>query len=196
MTAQSMKAPQPIQLRMIAPCGMDCALCIAHLRAKRRCPGCTGRRDDEKPPHCVSCAIKTCVVSGRPRKFCFECSSFPCRRMRQLDLRYRTKYGMSMIENLEFIRASGIRKFVAREKVRWACPQCGQSLCVHRGACLRCGQPRPPIIPETARRDPDGSTAGIPRTARDVPAGVRSASRKTVPSPPRKTRRAWWRHRR
>ena len=136
-------AVRPIQIRMIAPCGMDCALCIGHLREKKRCPGCHDRHDAAKPPHCVACAIKTCAVPGHPNRYCFECPRFPCRRLRQLDLRYRTKYGMSMIGNLEAIRAFGIRKFVAQEKKKWACPECGHSLCVHRDACLRCGHPRP-----------------------------------------------------
>ena len=142
MTARSKKGPYPIQLRIIAPCGMDCALCIAHLRENRRCPGCNDRHDEEKPPHCVQCSIKTCTVPGHSNRFCFECQCLPCRRLRDLDKRYRTKYGMSMIENLASIRAFGIRKFVAQEKIRWACPKCGQTLCVHRSECLRCGYPR------------------------------------------------------
>lgn len=143
MQAQVRTRIKPIQAGMIAPCGMDCALCIGHLRERNRCPGCGDRCDARKSPHCVHCAIKTCAGPGRPRKFCFACSRFPCRRLRQLDLRYRTKYGMSMLENLESIRAFGIRKFVAREKVRWACPACGRTLCVHRRECLHCGHPRP-----------------------------------------------------
>ncbi len=135
-------AVKPIQARMIAPCGMNCALCIGHLREKNRCPGCNDARDEAKPPHCVHCRIKECMEQGHPNRFCGECPAFPCRRLRQLDLRYRTKYGMSMLENLEAIRAFGIRKFVAREKKKWACPGCGTTLCVHRNECLHCGHPR------------------------------------------------------
>jgi hypothetical protein len=36
-------------------------------------------------------------------KFCFECEGFPCDRIKTLDKRYRTKYGMSMVENLKEI---------------------------------------------------------------------------------------------
>ncbi len=138
---------RPIHIRMIAPCGMDCALCIGHLREKNRCPGCNDPRDAAKPPYCARCSIKTCAGPARAHKFCLSCSQFPCRRLRQLDRRYRTKYGMSMVANLEFIREFGIRKFVAQEKVRWACPNCGNALCVHRNECLRCGHPRPAPIP-------------------------------------------------
>ena len=133
---------KPIQARMIAPCGMDCALCIGHLREKNRCPGCNDRRGELRSAHCRHCRIKDCTEQGQPNRFCGECPAFPCRRLRQLDLRYRTKYGMSMLENLEAIRTFGIRKFVAQEKKKWACPTCGATICVHRKECLRCGHPR------------------------------------------------------
>ncbi len=131
-----------IQLNMIAPCGMDCALCIGHLREKNRCPGCNHRDDAIKAGACRRCTIKLCEAQGHPNRFCFNCAKYPCRRLRDLDKRYRTNYGMSMIGNLEFIRDFGIRKFVVREKTRWACPGCGEILSVHRKECLRCGRPR------------------------------------------------------
>ena len=49
---------------------------------------------------------------------------------------------MSMLANLEAIRTFGIRKFVAQEKKKWACPACGATLCVHRKECLHCGHTR------------------------------------------------------
>jgi hypothetical protein len=134
---------KPIQAGMIAPCGMDCALCIGHLRENNRCPGCNHREDAIKAGSCRHCTIKRCEAQGHSNRFCFDCTKYPCRRLRRLDQRYQTKYGMSMLENLEAIRAFGIRTFVAREKIRWACPDCGATLCVHRNECLRCGRPRP-----------------------------------------------------
>lgn len=121
---------------------MNCALCIGHIREKNRCPGCNHRDDRLKAGACRQCSIKLCQRPGHPTRFCFRCPAYPCRRLRDLDKRYRTRYGMSMIENLEFIRAHGIRAFVAQQKVRWACPECGSLLCVHRPACLHCGHPR------------------------------------------------------
>ena len=53
--------------------------------------------------------------------------------------RYRTKYSMSMIDNLNNIKKFGIREFVRKEKARWACPKCGGVVCVHRSACSKCG---------------------------------------------------------
>jgi hypothetical protein len=45
---------------------------------------------------------------------------------------------MSEIENLENIKKLGIAKFLDNEKVRWACPSCGGTICVHTGQCVNC----------------------------------------------------------
>jgi len=118
---------------MIAPCGMNCALCSGFLREKRVCSGC--RSDSSKPAYCASCKIRKCVE--RVGEFC-SCIS-PCRRLRDLDKRYRTRYGMSMLENLALIRDEGIDAFVLAERKRWECPQCQGVLSVHRAACVFCG---------------------------------------------------------
>jgi predicted RNA-binding Zn-ribbon protein involved in translation (DUF1610 family) len=56
-----------------------------------------------------------------------------------LDNRYRTKYVMSMIDNLKNIREFGIRVFIKNEKEKWACPECGEIICVHKENCIFCG---------------------------------------------------------
>jgi hypothetical protein len=118
---------------------MNCALCIGYQREKNRCQGCRG--DDEgKPASCVACRIGNC--ERMKKRFCFSCDMFPCRRLKQLDKRYRLRYGMSMIENLSVIEKNGVREFVRREKARWVCPGCGNLLSVHRRACPHCGRER------------------------------------------------------
>ena len=123
---------------LIAPCGMNCRLCIAYSRARNPCPGCGGAGTC-KPKTRAFCRIKTCekMVKGR-FAYCFSCDTFPCAGLLHLDERYRKKYGMSMIENLSLIRASGIRLFLRREQEKWACPRCGELLCVHTPRCLSC----------------------------------------------------------
>src|SRR5512146_1334521 len=101
---------------LIAACGMNCGICMAYLRDKKKCPGCGGTVIG-KPVYCIGCQIKNreFLQNVKPG-FCFQCDRFPCARLKHLDKRYRTRYGMSMIENLENIRELGIRKFVANEK--------------------------------------------------------------------------------
>ncbi|WP_066688246.1 DUF3795 domain-containing protein [Christensenella intestinihominis] len=121
---------------MIAPCGMNCELCVSRQRKKKKCPGCRGG-DGNKPAGCVNCVIRNCVSLPKSG-FCYDCER-RCARLKSLDKRYRTKYGMSMLENLEDISESGIEAFVRREEKRWMCPSCGATLCVHRDVCLSCG---------------------------------------------------------
>jgi len=142
MTESETRGPESLTSILIAPCGMNCGLCIGHLRDKKRCPGCHGE-DESKPKHCVVCRIKICEeLAASEATFCYACARFPCARLRQLDKRYRTKYGMSMIENLESIREIGLAEFVAQEKERWTCPECGSLICVHRENCMACGHAR------------------------------------------------------
>lgn len=125
---------------LIAPCGMNCGICRAYLREKNTCPGCRGA-DTNKPITCVRCKIKNCEVFQKEKaKFCFKCKNFPCNNLKHLDVRYRTRYHMSMIENLEYIKKSGIKKFMGNEKIRWACSGCGGIICVHNSCCCNCGR--------------------------------------------------------
>jgi len=125
--------------KLIAPCGMNCAVCIGHLREKNKCPGCNFM-DEEKSDYCRKCIIKHCeILKEKNLQFCSpECEKYPCSRLKKLDKRYRTKYEMSMLENLVYIENLGIEKFVETEKIRWKCHECGELLSVHRPNCLKC----------------------------------------------------------
>ncbi len=123
---------------LIAPCGMNCRLCIGYIREKNKCPGCY-LVDAYQRISRSGCIIRNCEKRKQLKtKFCYDCDKFPCTRMKSLDKRYRTKYSMSMIENLEHIKKSGIRDFIRQQKKKWTCPNCGQFLSVHRDNCLSC----------------------------------------------------------
>lgn len=122
----------------IAPCGMNCSLCIYFLREKNPCPGCLTDHMN-KPKYCIKCTIKNCALLGETASgFCYECSKYPCTRLKQLDKRYRLKYHMSMLDNLETIRNKGLAVFTKEQKAKWGCNQCGAMICVHQGYCLKC----------------------------------------------------------
>jgi hypothetical protein len=59
-----------------------------------------------------------------------KCSEYPCQRLKGLDNRYKTKYGMSMIENLENLKTKGVREFIRQEKKRWV--KGDKIFCVHK----------------------------------------------------------------
>ena len=128
---------------LIAPCGMNCALCASYLALVNdvkskgiKIPYCTGCRMRNK-----KCAFikKSCTrrLKGEV-DFCFECPDFPCDRVKILDARYKSKYKMSMIENSLFIKEHGLQKFLEKQKKSWECPSCGELISCHNGLCFNC----------------------------------------------------------
>ncbi len=111
---------------IIAPCGINCGICSARLREKRTCRGCNDA-GQVRPKSCTNCRLRLC--EKRDGAFCYTCSGFPCARLKLLDTRYRRRYGMSEIENLEYIRDHGMEKFLETEHARWVSDE--GVLCVH-----------------------------------------------------------------
>jgi hypothetical protein len=128
---------------LIAPCGMNCAICSSYLAQKYDL-----KKDGIKKSYCGGCRPrgkncafmkKNCELIGEGRiKYCFECVQFPCKRLKNLDERYRSKYHMSMIENLRDIKEFGITKFLAQQEKTWKCPTCEGAISCHDGFCYNC----------------------------------------------------------
>lgn len=57
-----------------------------------------------------------------------------------LDKRYRERYGMSMVENLQELKAKGMDEFLKSQVEKYRCPNCGGVVCVHDGKCYSCGK--------------------------------------------------------
>ena len=143
MVAASAKPGQPSRRLLVAPCGMDCAVCSGYLAFANAVPRRRGAIS-----HCAGCRIrgKRCAyLKGHCRRlalgrveFCYECPEFPCARLRHLDERYARTYGMSLIGNLELIRDAGFAAFAARQRSLFGCPACGALRSVHNGQCFAC----------------------------------------------------------
>ena len=127
-----------MKAELIAPCGMNCGVCISHLAMKhdlnkqgfkkRYCSGCL--------PRGKNCTFmkNSCDLLGKGLvRFCYECGDYPCGRLKDLDERYRIKYHMSMIENLSHVEQLGMESFLEKEEEKWCCPQCGDMICCHNG---------------------------------------------------------------
>ena len=125
--------------QIIAPCGLNCSLCRAYVREHNPCPGCRGE-DTNKSNACLTCAIKNCEeLAAGGHQFCSTCDKFPCAELLHLDARYKANYGVSAIGNLEYIKTIGVERFVAKEKAKWTCTECGALLCMHKPQYLNCG---------------------------------------------------------
>ncbi len=126
-------------VNLIAPCGINCGVCRAHLRAKNTCPGCRAE-DADKPKTRVICKIKTCETFVKSKlDYCFECDQFPCAVLLHLNKRYRTKYSTSPVANLLAIHKRGMSKLLRNEAKKWTCRQCSGLLCMHDPFCPACG---------------------------------------------------------
>jgi hypothetical protein len=123
---------------MIAPCGINCSVCIAYLREKNKCLGCLSQYNDNEPVHCTRCQIRNCDERESEKTYCFDCSRYPCQKLKKLDKRYKNSYHTSLISNLEDIKNIGIKEFVKKEKEKWKCKKCGNVISIHKNECLRC----------------------------------------------------------
>jgi len=124
-----------------APCGINCSLCSAFTRKKNRCPGCGSTAVQSPLTHCRTCRIRFCPEKKAGTDFCGTCSSYPCRRLKQLYKRYAAKYGVDIYENLRLILAGGMSRLICDEEKKWRCGMCGAVLCMHRNSCPVCGGP-------------------------------------------------------
>ena len=125
---------------LIAPCGMNCGICLGFFgytisgnKRKMKCPGCF--------PSDKSCAFikKHCKkLTKKEIQYCYECNDFPCDQLKKLDKRYRERFEMSMIDNLEYIRDNGMDKFLKQQEKKYKCPECGGVICVHTRKCYSC----------------------------------------------------------
>lgn len=123
---------------------MSCTLCSGYLALKNEvrsrgikmsyCKGCRPRNKN-----CAFLKKRGQKLSNGEVSFCFECSNFPCERLRKIDARYRAWYRMSMIENSNFIKENGIDRFLEDQERRWKCPNCVEMVCCHNGICFNCG---------------------------------------------------------
>lgn len=130
---------------LIAPCGMNCAICSRYLAYKNNLTEVKG-----KISHCPGCRFgkgkciyqKKCIDNHKLLKgeidFCFECNCFPCERIKKLDNRYQRNYNMSMIENLMSIKIEGVSEFIKQQSEKYKCPKCKRLKSVHNKKCYTC----------------------------------------------------------
>lgn len=121
----------------IAPCGLICDLCYGYQREKNKCGGCNS--DGNKNAYCQKCSVRQCPEKKKETDFCNKCFRYPCKRIKDLDKRYKTKYNESILENFQQINEVGIRMFLKSQNEKWKCTVCGKLLCVHKKTCDHCG---------------------------------------------------------
>ncbi len=131
-----MKMPEQIDPIMFAPCGMNCMVCYKHCNSKKACVGCIAG-EGGKPEHCRTCKIKTCLHS-RELSYCYECESFPCKLVKNMEKSYQLRYQVSLIDYSRQVKELGIEEFMRRQRESWTCPSCGGVISLHEKVCSEC----------------------------------------------------------
>ncbi len=140
---QRMKNSFPIREELIAPCGMNCAICSKYLAYvnnlnKSQCSGC--RPGDKRCTYLFEkCSgINSSLKGNANAEFCFECDLYACKEINRMDKRYGISYKMSVKENLEAIRNNGITDFVKDQYKEYHCPKCNGLISIHNKKCFKC----------------------------------------------------------
>jgi hypothetical protein len=134
-----------LAVELFAPCGMYCGYCSGYLAYRNNLPKVRG-----KISHCQGCRPrdkKCSYIKGHCDNlkegkilFCYECVSFTCQRLRQIDKRYRINYDTSFIGNLLIIRDQGIEDLFDKINEKHQCQICGEMKSVHNGKCYKCDE--------------------------------------------------------
>ena len=111
---------------IIAPCGINCGACRAHLRPKLPCPGAgVSGRATRRPAY----PARSVSAGNGPVRFVFPVRSFPAPCSCGWIPGTCTRYGISEIGNLECIRDKGLEKFLEGECRKWVSGN--GIICVH-----------------------------------------------------------------
>ncbi len=129
---------------LVAPCGMNCAVCVRYLAYVNGIPYQKG-----KISPCMGCQArgKSCFVKRGCEKLrrneltsCRDCPYLPCTKIARLEKRYRERYATSFVNNLQEIRAKGMDEFLKSQRERFRCQTCKGVFSVHGGKCFTCGK--------------------------------------------------------
>ena len=136
-----MKRSNPVSSELIAPCGMNCAICSRYLSyvnnlKRSQCIGCRPRN-----VRCVylfgNCSGINHIAKANA-VFCFECNYYPCKHINRMDDRYRSNYKMSIKDNLAYIKLFGPGKFIEEQYKKYSCSRCGGFVSIHNSKCFKC----------------------------------------------------------
>lgn len=132
-----MKMIDTISDEMIAPCGVNCIACSAYLSCKNTCPGCRAAEELITRKSCRNCRKKKCALD-KGIQWCFQCSKFPCARIKDLNKRYVKNYNINLIQN-GLDANKEMKTFLQAQKSIFTCKRCGGIIDQHHKNCSDCG---------------------------------------------------------
>ncbi len=128
-----MKMPDKIEAWMLGCCGVLCLCCTAFL--KNSCSGCQNINEAAKRRSCQNCRKKACAYA-QGLHYCYECTKFPCHLLKDLDRRYRIKYGLSPIDDGKQAQID-LMKMLEEKRVKYSC-SCQGIIDQYTSCCSEC----------------------------------------------------------
>ena len=129
----------------VAPCGLNCTACSKYLAYRHnlkrsQCRGC--RPENKKCSYLFEkCSgINSSQTGTATSSFCFECDQYPCDQINRMDRRYRSSFGVSVRDNLDFIQKSGTAAFVEEQSEKYRCSRCDSTISIHNRKCFSCDE--------------------------------------------------------
>ena len=71
-------------------------------------------------------------------EYCYQCNDFPCKQLQKLDNKFRKRFDMSMIDNLEIIKEYGKKKLLHKQEEKYKYLKYGGVICLHNSKCYYC----------------------------------------------------------
>lgn len=98
---------------------------------------CMGCKTDVTATFCANCGMRLCARQ-KGLEFCVECDDYPC----ELITNFRNDdapHHSAVFTNLVQVKENGVEAWLASEKERWACPECGTRFYWYAEKCSKCG---------------------------------------------------------
>lgn len=70
--------------------------------------------------------------------YCFECPEYPCKQIKRLEKSYNTRYHASLMGNSKMVKEQGMAVFLAQQKEKYTCQECGGIISIHDAECSEC----------------------------------------------------------
>jgi hypothetical protein len=103
---------------------------------------CGGCKSDSVYAGCSICNLRRCARE-RGVEHCIECVKYPCTSYRrwQSVAKAMAPHARTAPESLVAIRRDGAAAWLAEQKCRWSCPDCGTPFSWYARTCAACGRP-------------------------------------------------------
>ena len=145
--------------KLVGICGLYCGTCPSYLAYRKndveqlerisqamdisieeiRCDGCLS---DKVMPYCVECkaGFRQCAREKKVT-WCFECSDFPCQRLRgftNVHIVSGISHHAHVIGDLQYMKEHGVEQWVEGQERGGRCPQCWERLYWFDRECPNC----------------------------------------------------------